>query len=346
MPQGIIRAAIVGASSLLGKELAERLNEAAGVQWDLKLLDKEEAAGQVTAAGDEAAVIQAVTPEAFVAQDVVFFAGDQESAREYWKEAVQAGAGIVDLTGVLEGEDNLSVRCPLLLSAEPAQKLDLSSIGTVSAHPAAIMLAAVIGKLGKAFAPIQASVTLLQPASQQGDAGMDEMHQQTVSLLSFKPLPQEVFDTQVAFNTSAELGAAAKTDLNATTRQIRRHLEIVAGTGVSRATAMQLVQAPVFNGYTASVFVATATPIKSEDVRRAVVGDLVLAPAADDPAPSNQSAAQQDQILVQVHGASAGANEPQGFWLWLAVDNLRLSARNAIACAAELLALRPGARVQ
>lgn len=374
MPQAIIRAAVVGASSLLGKELGERLNDAPGAQWDLKLLDKEDAAGQVTSAGDEAAVIQAVTPEAFTAQDIIFFAGDEASTREHWRDAVQAGAAVVDLTGALEGEENISLRAPLLPPIEAnagagtgtGKPLDLSSLGVVSAHPAAIMLGAVVGKLARAFAPIQASATVLLPASQAGTAGMDEMHGQTVSLLSFKPLPQEVFDTQVAFNLSAELGRAAKTDLAATARLIRHQLELVAGPAVTRATAMQLVQAPVFNGLTASVFVATATPVKPDDIRRALSGDLIELPASDDPAPSNQSAAQGDAILIQLsHPAeqapatpsaqppqaesttpAPAANGPQGFWLWIAADNLRLAARNAIACAAELLALRPTTKIQ
>ena len=346
MPQGIIRAAIVGASTLLGKELADLLNEAVSIQWDLKLLDNEEVAGQVTAAGDEPLLIQPVGLDSFVALEVVFFAGDAASTREYWRAAAAAGASVVDLTGALEGEENVSVRSPLVRSAGTAAALDLSSVAVVSAHPAAIMLGAVVGKLHAAFAPIQASATVLEPASQHGSKALDEMHQQTVSLLSFKSLPQEVFDTQVAFNLSAALGGSSRVDLGATDQTIRRHLGIVAGAAVAKATAMQLVQAPVFSGYTASVFVATASSMKAEDVQRILNGDVVLVPASDDASPSNQSAAQQGQVLVQVRASQEGSSEPQGFWLWMAADNLRLAARNAVACAAELLALRPSARVQ
>ena len=35
---------------------------------------------------------------------------------------------------------------------------------------------------------------------------MDELHQQTVNLLSFQPLPKDVFDAQVAFNLVARYG--------------------------------------------------------------------------------------------------------------------------------------------
>ena len=39
---------------------------------------------------------------------------------------------------------------------------------------------------------------------------MDELHQQTISLLSFQSIPKETYDAQVAFNLLPVLGEAAK----------------------------------------------------------------------------------------------------------------------------------------
>ena len=49
----------------------------------------------------------------------------------------------------------------------------------------------------------QLAATVLEPASEQGKAGLDELHQQTVGLLSFQSVPKDVYDTQVAFNLKA-----------------------------------------------------------------------------------------------------------------------------------------------
>ena len=51
---------------------------------------------------------------------------------------------------------------------------------------------------------------MMEPASEYGRAAMDELHQQTVNLLSFQTLPREQYDTQVAFNLLPELGEGAK----------------------------------------------------------------------------------------------------------------------------------------
>jgi hypothetical protein len=66
---------------------------------------------------------------------------------------------------------------------------------------------------------------------------MDELHQQTVSLLSFQSLPREQYDAQVAFNLLPSLGDAAKVKLAATKQRIatttRRCRRDGAGAGIA-----------------------------------------------------------------------------------------------------------------
>src|SRR6202000_2595180 len=124
----------------------------------------------------------------------------------------------------------------------------------ISAHPAAVMLGIVASRLAAAFGDIHLVATVLEPASQQGSSGLDELHQQTVSLLGFHPLPQEVYDAQVAFNLRIGVGEAAELDMSAIASTLRRHLRAIAGESVASSVTMQLVQAPVFHGYTMPVY--------------------------------------------------------------------------------------------
>ena len=70
------RIGIVGASSLAGKELSDSLADSTLAACDITLLDDDNAAGQITAAGDEVSFIQKIEPESFAGLDFVFFAGD------------------------------------------------------------------------------------------------------------------------------------------------------------------------------------------------------------------------------------------------------------------------------
>lgn len=328
-----LRAAIVGASTLLGKELAEQLTEATGAVWDLTLFDAEDASGQMSAAGDEALVIQALAPGSFERMDIVFFASDAATVGTHWKEAQASGAGVVDLTGTLVKEAGAVVLAP---NVAPA-KIDLSTTLVVPAGAASVMLAAMAVRLKERFGSAMLAATVLQPASEWGKAGLDEMHQQTVGLLSFQAVPKDVFDEQVAFNLTTEVGEDAKGSLTTISANIEREFALLAE---GCQLALQLVQAPVFNGYTASVFVATDNDVSTEDVRTVLTGGPLHVVPDDEAAPSNLTASGQKQVLLRVKKAGGG------FWLWAAADNLAFAAENAVACATELVRLRPAGTVQ
>ena len=53
--------------------------------------------------------------------------------------------------------------------------------------------------------PARAVVQIFAPASEHGTAGVEELQQQTVSLLSFKTLPQAIFDTQAELQPAGAL---------------------------------------------------------------------------------------------------------------------------------------------
>src|SRR4029077_7933573 len=104
-------AVIVGASTLLGKELIDELNNSE-TKWDLRLVDADDSGGQLIAGGDEALVVQPMTPDVFDGRDVAFFADSEPTTRAHWREAQMAKADVVDLTGALEREQGALVRSP------------------------------------------------------------------------------------------------------------------------------------------------------------------------------------------------------------------------------------------
>jgi len=344
------RIGVVGASSLVGKELADALADSALAGSDLVLLDDEEA-GQMTAAGDEASFIQRIEPESFAGMDFVFFTGDAEVTRKYWKTARSNGASIVDMTYALESEPGVVVRAPWVGafaegSEDPrAQEPGLTTVAVVPAHPAVLMLLVVVGRLLTRFALRGLSATVFEPASEHGRQAMDELHQQTVSLLSFRAVPREQFGAQVAFSLLPSLGDGAKVNLTATAKRI---MEQYAALSPVRAPkpALQLVQAPVFHGYVVSMLVELERAATVEQIELALYGEHVDLVGPESDPPSNVSATGQDEILARIGPARPGEGSASQAWVWLAADNLKLAALNAIACAVELGRLRPQGKVQ
>jgi len=349
------RIGIVGASSLAGKELSDTLAESSLAASDITLLDDEDTAGLLTTAGDEVSFIQKIEPESFAGLDFVFFTGDPETTKKYWKTARLAGASLIDMTGALDAEPAVVVLGPWATLSAPtpeseqvnpnSQQLDLTTPAVVAAHPAALMLLLIANRLHAAYSLRSIAATVFEPASEHGRAVMDELHQQTVSLLSFQNPLRQQFDAQVAFNLLPALGDAAKVNLAATQQRIAAHYAALSAATLP-ALALQLVQAPVFHGYVASVLVELQSPATASQLEEAAYGEHVdLVRPQSDP-PSNLSATGQPDILLQIHAASADNAPSTRFWLWLAADNLKLAALNAIACANELSRLRPQGKVQ
>jgi aspartate-semialdehyde dehydrogenase len=344
-PRGqLYRVAIVGAATLKGKEIAEMLNERNFPTVDVRLLDDDESIGQLEATGDEINFIQSVRAEQFTHVDFTFFAADAESTRNNWKRARDAGSAIIDLSGALEKEAGAQVRS-LWVERDrgvPWQP-DLQPAPCVVAHPAAITLALLLLRARKAGAIRSVAATVLDPASEQGQKGMDELHQQTVNLLSFQPLPKDVFDTQVAFNMVARYGEKSRLSLDSLEARVRRHYQDLAGADAPQP-ALMVLQPPVFHGSALAIFLEMEQAVDREKLSQALSGEHVtLAGAEDDSQPSNVNAAGQPNILVSL---KSEAGRPNGVWLWAAADNLRIAAMTAVECAESMIATRPLGKIQ
>jgi aspartate-semialdehyde dehydrogenase len=341
------RIAIAGATSLRGKELNDALADSSFGSADFVLMDDQEGLGQLEAVGDEVTFVQPITPASFERADFAFFAGNEGLTQKHAPVALRAGASLVDLSGALEEEQGVVVCAPWVPqdSEREARPLDLGIRAIIPAHPAALALALLLQRAQRVGAIRAAFVTVFEPASEHGRAAMDELHQQTVSLLSFQKLPQAIYDAQVAFNAIPALGEAAKVSLAGVERRIRRHYALLSS-GRLPEMALQLIQAPVFHGYTLSLGIEFEAGVDSGALIAALAGEHVdIAYTAAD-APSNLSAAGQENILVRVQAAADQAGPQTRYWLWAATDNLKLMALNAIACAQELERLRPRGKVQ
>ena len=228
-----------------------------------------------------------------------------------------------------------------------AAAVDLFTPAVVPAHPAALALALVLERLQQA-APVRiAFATLLEPASEFGRAALDELHQQTISLLSFQGLPRELYDAQAAYNLLSGLGEAAKVSLGAVEARVRRHYAALSP-GRWPALALQVVHAPVFHGHTFSIAIELEQPAELAAARRGSER-RPRGPGSR----RHRFALQPGRYWPErcAGPAASRAERPQPdlvsrLWIWAASDNLRLQAQNAVECALDLRRLRPQGTVQ
>lgn len=345
MSAQLYRVAIVGAGTLKGKELKDTLNQGSFPAVDIRLLDDDESLGQLDAVGDEVTFVQAVNAESFSEIKVAFFASDENFTRRHWALARDAGALVVDLSYALDAEPGAALRAPWVTGAMTTGGM-ASGAGAgqerpaivVPAHPAAVVLALLLER-ARAVAEMRGVVaTVYEPASEQGRRGMDELHQQTVNLLSFQQMPTAIYDAQVAFNMLARYGANAPAALEAAERRILGHFQQIASPRVPIPSLM-LVQAPIFHGHVFSVYIELEKKAAVGDLAQALAGAHVAVARAGE-SPSNVAAAGQDEIMVALR---RDVQKDNAFWLWAAADNLRVQSVTAVEAAQQALESRRGA---
>lgn len=328
--------ALVGSESLLGREVRDIVTTS-GAALDLRLIAAdEEEPGSLTRVGDEAAMLADLDADTLSGARAVILAGSAESSRKTLDLLGDPpDAAIIDLTFAAEERPEARLRAPMVES-EP-EDLGEAAVNVI-AHPAAIALALFLRRLHANDAIRRTVVQIFAPASEHGAKGVEELQQQTVSLLSFQSLPKAVFDSQLSFNLLARYGEEAPMALGESELRIERHLATLLdlpgeGEGAPMPS-LRLIQAPVFHGYTFSAWVEFEANPGVEALESSLAIDAIDVRGGETDPPTNVGQAGQSGIAV---GAIlADRNDGDACWFWVAADNLRLAAENAVAVAREL----------
>jgi aspartate-semialdehyde dehydrogenase len=338
-PQSPYRVAIVGASSLLGKELKQVLEDRNFPAGEIILLDASPMAGTLTEAAGEPTFIRALDQDSFEHVRFAFFAGALADAEMNWPTTQRAGATVIDLTGAIAQSGKGTISIPSLAGVLPPHiqsgmdGLANSELRVSLGTPAIITCTIAVAL--RDLKPQRIALTLFPPVSERGLPGVAELEGQTTELLSFRKIAKPVFDAQIAFNLLPEYGEASQPQLNDLRRAISRD---VAAFLASRAPlpAIQLVQAPVFYGYAFSAYAEFPAPVRVEEVEESFTRLGVKVGASDDPPPSNVTVAGESEIQLAHVVPDSGVSN--GLWLWGVADNVRLAASNAVRIAEELIA--------
>jgi aspartate-semialdehyde dehydrogenase len=324
------RIVIAGASSLLGAELKSLLEESRFAGWDFSLLDEEIAAGTLTEAAGEAAVIQPVEEGSFSRAKLVFFTGSEAFSQRNLPAARESGAIVIDLSGAALNVQGAQAWFAIDGAGHSADKNK-----TFFAVPSApgLATARLLGALDRAGLS-RLGLIFFRPVSEAGRPGIEELEAQTTQLLSFQSTGQPVFDAQVAFNLLDRYGAASRENLQPVRARIRGEVSAAVGNNPVRPS-IQVLHAPVFYGYT---FVATAelNSQPSQDALADICRKSGFTIDSDASSPLGNLNASGDSAIHLALPESDPA-QPGTWWFWGAADNIRLPAATAIKLAEKLV---------
>jgi aspartate-semialdehyde dehydrogenase len=313
--------AIVGSTSLLGKELREMLEDRGLPRGRLALFETEEYAGLLQEFAGDIQITQVISPNALEDIDIAFFTCSPEIMQSY----VASGARFPELTIDLTQTGQAGI---LFLHGISASGVLRRKGYYVNPHPGAIVLGRVLSDLHNKFVVKSAAVTVLEPASERGNAGVDELQEQTVSLLNFQQVENKVFGAQLAFNILPEQETSARTEW-----RIAEQLGEILGKTFPKPIITAL-QAPVFHSHAFSIFVQLLAAPPIEELSAHLGRNLRFSTAASSGGPSPVGVVGTETIHIgRVQSLPSGDT----YALWVVADNLRIAASNAIQTAEQIM---------
>lgn len=316
------RLGIVNPLTLVGNELTTILRDRSFPSDRITLLDSSgKTAGALTDVGEEPALVVPASDDELEDLDLVFFCGPPAGNREWIERHREDGFIAIDLSQPSSIKDG-----KLGVAGINLEELGEGDDVIVSPHPIAIPIALLLHQI-ETVSPVEiCTATVVQPASVFEQEGVEELTQQTISVLNIHAVPKQIFDRQLAFN----LYPALEKNETFIVSQIR------ALTDARAHVAMLVTQGTIFHGHTFSLFVKTRETLSRDKILSALAANPALALPEGDQEFGTIDAAGKDEVLVaEVRPDPSIAG---GFWLWAVCDNLRRSsALNAVLVAEKVL---------
>jgi aspartate-semialdehyde dehydrogenase len=316
------RLGIVNPLTLVGNEIKTILRERAFPFAKVALLDASgQSAGALTDVDDEPAVVATVAQEGLDDLDLVFFCGPAESNREWIARHAEDDFIAVDLSQPTTTEDG-----KIAVAGVNLEDLGEGDDVLVSPHPVAIPIALILHQI-HTLSPIEiCTATVVQPASEFEQEGVEELAAQTISVLNIHQVPKTVFDRQLAFN----LYPALEHNEEFIVSQVR------GITDPRTEIALLITQGTIFHGHTFSLFVKTREELALAQIENALKANPAIVFPEGDQQFGTIDAAGKDEVLVAE--VRPDPTIRGGFWVWAVCDNLRRSsALNAVLIAEKML---------
>lgn len=329
--------AFFGSMSLMAKEIRSVLESRAFPAGDVKLYDESEE-GAITEFAGEAVVVTRPDEEAILGVDIAFLCGSRARMTPYLDWPGRRGYVGIDMSGASLDRSGV----PLVHAGiNPEAIRDGGPGGAVppligAPHAVSHNLATVVEAARRVGRVTALEAVALRPVSEMGDKGIDELYQQTVAVLNFSPVPQEVFGRQIAFNILPAPGTpqAEPWQEERISAETARMLAMDPGR-ISLTSAFL----PMFHGHATAVSLQFEHPVDAGALAAAfgAAGSLRL---VTDPALATPvDLAGEERVAVL--GMEAVRHRPEQVRLWTFCDNLKGGAAlNAVRIAERLVEQR------
>jgi aspartate-semialdehyde dehydrogenase len=326
--------AVLGATGLVGRQIIETLEERKFPIDTLYLLASERSAGEdIKFAGEDIEVIDVETFDFANAHIALFSAGGSVSEK-YAPIAAEAGCVVIDNTSHFRNDYDV----PLVVPEVNPEALSDFRNRNIIANPncSTIQMVVALKPIYDAYGIDRINVCTYQSVSGGGKKAVDELAKQTANLMNARPLENDVFPKQIAFNVIPQIDSFE--DNGYTREEMKMVWETQKILGDSSVMVNPTaVRVPVFYGHAEAIHLETRMPVDVEHVKQLLneaAGVEYIEDEQDYPTPVSDASGND---AVYVGRVRQDISHPHGLNLWVVSDNTRKGAATNSVQIAELL---------
>jgi len=326
--------AVIGATGLVGRELIDVLEQRQFPLGGLRLYASLRSAGEVLSCGGRTPAVELLDSASFNDVDIVFLVAGEQVSATWISRLEESKAVVIDTSQLFATDPDVPLVVPEVNGAD-LEDFRLRGI-VASPDPATIALAVVLNPIRESVGIRRVVVTSIESASGIGQAGIDELHRQTLDLMQGRSVEPSSFPRRAAFNLFPQIGellaGGVTKDEAITINGLRRVLD-----QADLPVSITRVRAPLFFGHALSISVETLEPLVLEDaveLLRAAPGILYPETVEEGRYPTPADVVGDDATSIGRLRCDAALGTLD---LWAVIDSVRKGAAVNAVQIAELL---------
>ncbi len=325
--------AVVGATGAVGKEIIQVLEERKFPVRSLRLFASERSAGETLTFLNQDHTVELLQENIFNGIDIAIFSAGEKISLKFAPIAVKAGTVVIDNSSAFRMSPDVPLVVP---EVNPDAVMKHNGI-IANPNCSTIQMVVALKPLHDKVRIKRVVVTTFQSVSGKGKEAMDELFEQTKSLLTFQKIRAEVFPHQIAFNCLPHIDVFLDNAYTKEEMKMVNETRKILGDDSIRITATT-VRVPVYVGHSEAVNIETEENISANEARALLSASPGIV-VYDDPArniyPLPVDTAGRDEVFVG--RIREDESIPNGLNLWIVADNLRKGAATNAVQIAEIL---------
>ncbi|MBT3366590.1 MAG: aspartate-semialdehyde dehydrogenase [Nitrospina sp.] len=332
--KGQYNIAVAGATGAVGRKILEILEERDFPVAKLKALASARSVGQSLKFKGNPVIVEELTEDSFEGVDIALFSAGAGVSRQFAPFAVKSNCIVIDNSSAFRMEPDIPLVVP---------EVNPDAVGEnpgIIANPncSTIQMVVALKPIHDKFRIKRVIVSTYQSVSGSGQKAINELRNQTRSLLDGEAIEPNVYPHQIAFNCIPHIDTFIDNGYTKEEMKMVNETQKILGDS-SVMVSPTTVRVPVFYSHSESVNVETISPISAKEVKELLSG-LDGLQVFDDPA-SNEyplaiDCAGKDEVFVGRIRDDITCKNAINFWV--VSDNLRKGAAlNAVQIAEYLV---------